>query len=154
MKCYRIMVSRSVDLGDINPYLNTETIRQKIRDEYLRDSTATVVLVGAPDMAAEVCELGNWIEYTRHTVQLSFRAFRNFIAELSWLRHEHLQSAHNPPRLHKNIACDFATIHRWSDDPDQVQSWIHEVFLRRDRILPDNSYPSFKQNRTGERWYD
>ena len=41
-----IMVSESVEIGDINPYLNTETIRQKIRDEYLRDSTVTVVLVG------------------------------------------------------------------------------------------------------------
>ena len=44
---YDIMVSKSVELGDIDPNLKTETIRQKIRDNYLQDSTVTVVLVGA-----------------------------------------------------------------------------------------------------------
>jgi len=42
-----IMVVRSVQIGDLDPNLKTETIRQKIRDEYLRDSTVTVVLIGA-----------------------------------------------------------------------------------------------------------
>ena len=36
---YDIMVSRSVQIGDIDTNLKTETIRQKIRDEYLSDST-------------------------------------------------------------------------------------------------------------------
>lgn len=44
---YDIMVSKSVQLGDIDDNLNPETIRQKIRDEYIRDSTVTVVLIGA-----------------------------------------------------------------------------------------------------------
>jgi hypothetical protein len=43
---YEIMISKSVQMGDIDPNLKTDTIRQKIRDEYLRDSTVTVVLVG------------------------------------------------------------------------------------------------------------
>ena len=43
---YDIMVSKSVQIGDIDSNLGTETIRQKIRDEYLRDSTVTVVLIG------------------------------------------------------------------------------------------------------------
>lgn len=41
------MVSESVEIGDIHPDLPTERIRQIIRNEYLRDSTMTVVLVGA-----------------------------------------------------------------------------------------------------------
>ena len=44
---YDIMVSKSVEIGDINQNLKTDTIRQKIRDEFLRDSTVTVVLIGA-----------------------------------------------------------------------------------------------------------
>ncbi len=36
----------SVDTGDIDEGLNDETIRVKIRDEYLKDSTVTIVLVG------------------------------------------------------------------------------------------------------------
>lgn len=43
---YDIMESRSVDIGDIDPTLNLETIYQKIRNDYLSDSTVTVVLVG------------------------------------------------------------------------------------------------------------
>lgn len=40
------MISKSVQIGEINAFLPTETVRQKIRDEYLRDSTVTVVLIG------------------------------------------------------------------------------------------------------------
>ena len=41
-----IFVDRSVDTGDIDDDLTAESIRTKIRDEYLRDSTVTIVLVG------------------------------------------------------------------------------------------------------------
>ena len=41
-----IFIDRSVDTGDIDPHLPPQTIRRKIRDDYLRDSTVTIVLVG------------------------------------------------------------------------------------------------------------
>lgn len=41
-----IFIDRSVDTGDIPDALSDETIREKIRDEYLRDSTVTILLVG------------------------------------------------------------------------------------------------------------
>lgn len=41
-----LFIDASVDTGDINDGLSDVAIRQKIRDEYLRDSTVTVVLVG------------------------------------------------------------------------------------------------------------
>ena len=37
----------SVDTGDISDSLGAQAIRQKIRDEYLRESTVTIVLAGA-----------------------------------------------------------------------------------------------------------
>ena len=43
---YKIFLDYSVDTGDISDYLSDEAIREKIRDEYLRDSTVTIVLVG------------------------------------------------------------------------------------------------------------
>ena len=43
---HRIFVDRSVDTGDILDDLSDEYIREAIRDEYLRDSTVTIVLVG------------------------------------------------------------------------------------------------------------
>jgi hypothetical protein len=42
----KVFVDCSVDTGDINPELPPQTIRRKIRDEYLRESSVTVLLVG------------------------------------------------------------------------------------------------------------
>lgn len=45
-KEYKIFDDYSVDTGDISDDLTTEQIRETIRDEYLRDSTVTILLVG------------------------------------------------------------------------------------------------------------
>ena len=42
----QFFLDRSVDTGDISDHLSDQQIRRKIRDEYLRDSTVTIVLVG------------------------------------------------------------------------------------------------------------
>lgn len=41
-----IFIDASVDTGDISDLLDDDSIRRKIRDEYLRDSSVTIVLVG------------------------------------------------------------------------------------------------------------
>lgn len=41
-----LFIDKSVDTGDIPDDLSDESIRKKIRDEYLRNSTVTIVLVG------------------------------------------------------------------------------------------------------------
>ena len=43
---YDIFIDASVDTDDINEELLDQQIRQLIRDDYLRDSTVTIVLVG------------------------------------------------------------------------------------------------------------
>ena len=58
-----------------------------------------------------------------------------------------------PPRLYCNVKCGFAKLYDWNNNPNVVQSWIHEAFERRNKINPDNSFPSFVNNRSGERWY-
>jgi len=42
----QIFTDASVDIGEINEGLSDERIREKIRDEYLRDTTVTILLVG------------------------------------------------------------------------------------------------------------
>ena len=42
----QIFIDGSVDTGDISDDLPSQTIREIIRDDYLRDSTVTIVLVG------------------------------------------------------------------------------------------------------------
>ena len=41
-----LFIDQSVDTGDISDDLSDQYIRETIRDEYLRDSTITIVLVG------------------------------------------------------------------------------------------------------------
>ncbi len=43
---HSIFIDKSVDTGDVSEHLSDERIREIIRDEYLRDSTVTIVLVG------------------------------------------------------------------------------------------------------------
>ena len=45
-KLHNIFIDGSVDTGDIDDRLDNETIRQIIRDNYLKDTTVTILLVG------------------------------------------------------------------------------------------------------------
>ena len=151
-----IMVSKSVQIGDIAPGLKTETIRQKIRDEYLRDTTVTVVLVGRNTWQRKHVdwEIGASIRDTEHNSR------SGLLGILLPSYHEGLGAPERgkynvctiPPRLHDNIKCGFATLYEWSNEPATVQNWIHCAFKRRNKIVPDNSYESFVNNRTGSGW--
>ena len=44
---HNIFIDQSVDTGDISDDLSDDYIRELVRDGYLRDSTVTIVLVGA-----------------------------------------------------------------------------------------------------------
>lgn len=144
----------SVQVGDINPSLPAETIRQKIRDEYLRDTSVTVVLIGAETWQRKHIdwEIGSSIRHTE------FNPRSGLIGILLPTYPRADKSKYNcrtiPPRLHDNIACGFASIHNWSEDAATVQGWIHQAYLRKSTKLPDNSRPSFAKNRTGSEWTD
>ena len=43
---YAAFIDKSVDTGQISETLTDQAIREKIRDDYLRDSTVTILLVG------------------------------------------------------------------------------------------------------------
>lgn len=144
-----ISIIKSVQIGDLDENLNAETIRQKIRDEYLRDSTITVVLIGTQTWQRKHVdwEIGSSIRDTK----LNSRS-----GLLGVLLPTHPSCYKNtydpntiPPRLYDNINCGFAKIYNWTTSPLLLQSMIHDAFERRDKIKPDNSRPSFKINRSG-----
>ena len=149
-----IMVSQSVQIGDIDENLNVDTIRQQIRDEYLRDSTVTVVLVGAETWKRKHVdwEIGASIRDTEFNPRSGLLG----ILLPTYPRPDGDPTKYSrytiPPRLHDNIECGFAKIYNWSEDPDPVQKWIHEAFNRRNQVNPNNSRPLFANNRTGDRW--
>jgi hypothetical protein len=147
-----VMISESVQIGDIAPNIATDTIRRKIRDEYLRDSTVTVVLIGPETWQRKHVdwEIGSSIRQTQYNPRSGLLG----IILPTYLRSDPTKyDPHTiPPRLYDNIQCKFASIYNWNTDPVVVQKWIHEAYERRNKIEPDNSFPNFVNNRSGERW--
>jgi hypothetical protein len=146
------IITRSVQIGDISPSSSDETIRTRIRDDYLRDSSVTIVLVGTQTWQRKHVD---WeISSSLRDTELKPRSALLGILLPQYLRAYGKYSPYvTPPRLHHNIACEYAPCYPWSDDPDEVQAWIHEAYLRKKRIEPTNAYPLFKKNRQGDRWY-
>lgn len=153
---YDIYVSESVKMGDIDDTkLSTERIRQKIRDEHLRDSTVTIVLIGAHTWQRKFVdwEIGASIRQTKSNPRSGLLGI--LLPTYSKPPGKAYDPYTIPPRLYDNIQCKFATIHNWSNDPSTVQAWIHEAFKRRNEDPPPhNSRPAFGKNRSKERWSD
>jgi len=148
------IVPGSVNDGDIDPTLSTETIRQKIRDKYLRDTSVSVVLIGAETWQRKHVdwEIGSSIRHTE------FNPRSGLLGILLPTYPRADKSRYNfttiPPRLHDNIKCGFAILHNWSEEATTVRGWIHDAYLRKSTKQPDNSRASFGKNRTGSEWTD
>ena len=150
---FDVLVPGSVNDGDIDSNLPAETIRQKIRDEYLRDTSVTVALIGAETWQRKHIdwEIGSSIRHTEYNPRSGLLG----ILLPTYPRTD--PTKYNPrtipPRLYDNIKCEFAAIYNWSDDPRTVQDWIHQAYLRKTK-QPDNSRAPFGKNRTGIEWTD
>lgn len=146
-----IIIPKSVKIDDINTNLPTKTIRQKIRDEYLKDSTVTIVLIGAQTWQRKHVdwEIGSSIRNT----SLNPRSGLLGIILPTYPRSGNNYNPNTiPPRLYYNIKCGFAKIYNWTENKIELQNWIDEAFNNKNKIEPDNSYPSFIKNHFGERW--
>ena len=146
---YDAINSKSVQDGDIRDGILTETTRQKIRDEFIADSTVTVVLIGPETWKRKHVdwEISSSIRETKNNsrcglIGILLPTYPNYNSEKNTYNGKTI-----PPRLQKNIECGFATIHVWNENPLIVQNWIHAAFERRTKVIPDNSYPMFSNNR-------
>jgi len=149
-----IIVPWDVEIGDIDPSLKPDTIRRKIRDEYLRDSTVTVVLIGSHTWQRRHVD---WEIYS--SLRDTQANPRSGLVGILLPSHPHYNSnAINlqtiPPRLYDNLESRFAKLHRWSVNPSEVENWIHEAFENRNKSnpLPNLQRELFKYNRTGSQW--
>lgn len=150
---YGIVVSESVKTGDFDDTkFSTERIRQVIRDKYLRDSTVTVVLIGANTWQRKSVdwEISASIHQTEYNTRSGLLGI--LLPTYPRLTGKHYNPRTIPPRLYDNVACGFSKICTWNEEPYTVQSWIHYAFKRRTETLPDNSRNPFKNNLSGERW--
>lgn len=146
------IVDRSVDTGKIDDTgLKTDTVRQKIRDEYIRDATVTIVLIGPRTWQRKHVdwEIGSSIRRTK-------RNSRCGLLGIVLPNHPNYGKRRNlrlfPPRLADNCGegDPYALLYDWPTPwaPAKVANWIHRAFVRRDVVQPVNSRALFARNRT------
>ena len=149
-------VNKSVKDGDIDDNMKTDTIRQKIRDEYLSDTTVTIVLIGAETWKRKYID---WeISSSIRDTEKNPRSGLIGIILPTYPRNDiqHYNKHTIPPRLADNIDCKFAKIYNWTENPIELMKWIEDAFQNRNNpnCLPDNSRSMFGKNRTGTEWSD
>jgi hypothetical protein len=164
-------IDHSVGEGDIGDGIKTETIRQNIRDKFLRDSTVTLVLIGTQTWQRKHVdwEIASSIRHTQYNS-------RSGLVGLILPTHpdfgkDNYNPGIIPPRLHYNIACGYASIYHFpvsslynlsdwqlKNAGEFLEKIIHEAYNKRTNSinngspLPDNSYPSFINNRSSASW--
>ena len=147
------IVDKSVNDGDIHPMLNVNTVRTYIRDRFIADATVTVVLVGpcAWQRKHVDWEIGSSLRHTSNNPRCGLLGI--LLPTHPDFRKHTFQETLVPPRLADNAGFDgaFAKIYSWPLpwDAGIVRAWIHDAFLRRHRITPDNARPQFARNRSG-----
>jgi hypothetical protein len=151
----QVIVDWSVRLNDIPDGLATETIRQRIRDEWLRDSTVTVVLIGQQTWQRKHVdwEIGSSLRSTMYNPRSGLLGV--LLPTYRAPRPGHYDPYTIPPRLADNLGApnSFGRIVSWTDNPIAMQAHIHEAFIRRNQEPPpNNGRDSFRNNRSGEQW--
>ena len=151
---FDIMVSKSVNIGDINPNFATETVRRKIRDEYIRDATVTVVLVGAHTWQRKHVdwEISSSLRDTQSNPRCGLLGIL-LPTRPGYSAHEYYEKT-IPPRLDDNIQRNYAEIYNWTKSPKDVSSWIDKAFKSRDQDPPpDLSRYLFTKNCSRDSWW-
>ena len=147
------IVDESVEDGDIDDdNLNTETIRQHIRDGFIRDATVTLVLIGPCTWQRKHVdwEIGSSLRATRLNSRCG-------LLGILLPNHPNAGAARHslnlvPPRVADNVGGNdpYAAIYNWSSNANEIRNWIHRAFSRRDDTPPNNGRTQYRNNRSGD----
>ena len=147
------IVDRSVATGNIDDSgLKTATVRQKIRDEYIRDATVTIILIGPLTWQRKHVdwEIGSSIRKTKRNPRCGLLGI--VLPNHPGYRKRELHPHLIPPRLADNWTevDSYSLIYHWPTPwtPAKIAQWIHRAFVRRDGTPPNNSRKPFARNRT------
>lgn len=146
-------VDESVGDGDIDDdNLATDTIRRIIRDDYIRDATVTVVLIGPCTWQRKHVdwEIGSSLRSTKRNSRCGLLGI--LLPNHPNATTETYNRRLIPPRLADNTGEEdpYALIYEWTNQPSSIRNWIHRAFVRRDGSPPNNSRTQFRNNRSGD----
>jgi len=143
-----IIISKAVANGDIDPDNSDRYIKRLIQEDYITDSTVTVVLVGAETAKRKHID---W----EISASLS-RKVGGYSGLLGIILPTHpdynprgTRTNNIPPRLSANIKSGYAGFINWTTDVGFMNQCIEKAFQNRTSktTLIDNSMPQFVNNR-------
>ena len=149
------IVDESVEDGDIDDEnLTTETIRQYIRDDFIRDATVTVVLIGPCTWQRKHVdwEIGSSLRKTKRNSRCGMLGI--LLPDHPDQGRKQYYFSRIPPRLADNVTGSdpYAHVYDWpvGYQLSSVRNWIHTAFERRDGTPPSNGRDQFRYNRSGD----
>lgn len=149
------IVDKSVRDGDIDGNnMNVMAIRQKIRDNFIRDATVTVVLIGPRTWQRKHVdwEIGSSLRRTKYNSRCGLMGI------LLPNHPDYGRSTYDPHKIPPKLAdnCDgedpFASVYDWPKRKvaAKIRGWVHLAFERRRGTSPNNSRPQFRRNRSSD----
>ena len=147
------IVDESVEDGDIDDdNLATETIRQYIRDGFIRDATVTIVLIGPCTWQRKHVdwEIGSSLRASRLNSRCGLLGILLPNHPNAGAARYSLKLA--PQRVADNVGGNdpYAVIYNWSSNANEIRNWIHRAFSRRDGTPPNNGRIQYRNNRSGD----
>lgn len=149
---FGLIIPGSVRVGDIRSGLKADTIRRIIRDEYLRDTSVTVVLIGTQTWQRKHVDWEISSSLRRTDLNPRSGLLGLFLRSHPDFGSEKYHRGIIPPRLYDNAECGYAVLADWSEDPEHMQSLVQRAYLNKSRVRPDNHRPLFQKNRWGSQW--
>ena len=145
------IVDKSVHVDDIDDRdLKTETIRRRIREDFIADASVTIVLVGPGTWRRKHVdwEIAASLRHTRANPRCGLLGI--ILPNHPDTRPGYLRGNLMPARLYDNARSDvgYATMHRWDslNGTRELRWWIQQAFERRATVDPRNSRPLRRKN--------
>ena len=145
------IVDSSVRDGDIDDRLSTEDIWEHIRDEFIADATAMIVLIGRDTWSRKYMdwEIGSALNKSKNNSRCGVLGI--ILPDHPDYRKKYHAPNLLPPRLAANIGGDdpYVRLYDWPGDGSLsvIRDWVHTAFERREGPPPDNYSKRFKINR-------
>ncbi len=143
-----LVVSKSVDDGDIDSDTSDEYIKQLIQKDYLSYTTVLVVLIGAKTKCRKHVD---W----EISGALNYKVGDNYAGLLGLFLPSHPNYGADkyipdliPQRLHANVKSGYAVLRDWTDDRVKLQQYIEKGFAKRnesDKIV-NKAIPQMQEN--------
>ncbi|AOG60378.1 hypothetical protein SHELI_v1c04270 [Spiroplasma helicoides] len=143
----KVFIDGSVDTGDIDEYLPAERIYQIIRDEYLRDTSVTIVLLGLNTKKRKHVdrEIGSSLRDTGKNPRsgLVIILLPEFVRSFG----TNITQQNSGERIYDNVKNGYAVVIEWDKSSSQnLKSLIDKAYSNKAIINPDNSAPFRTRN--------